>query len=281
MIATFNRKDEVLRTVGRVIALPEHPAIVVVDNGSMDGTAAALARYGRVEVVALNANVGAVARNIGVRTARTPYVAFCDDDTWWAPGALAQAADLLDAHPKLAVVNARVLVGPEEREDPTCVEMADSPLPADPTLPGAPVLGFLAGASMVRRAAFLEAGGFEPRFFLGGEEMLLAVDLAARGWSLCYVPALVVHHHPSPRRDARARRRLLLRNTLWFLWLRRPIPVAWRHTRRLLGLAWADKGSFLAFAQALAGCGWVWKHRRLPPMDVEARLARLRIGIRP
>src|SRR5262245_34272344 len=62
-------------------------------------------------------NLGAAGRNAGVRAARTPYVALCDDDAWWAPGALARAAHLLDVHPTLAVVCARVLVGPDAHEN--------------------------------------------------------------------------------------------------------------------------------------------------------------------
>src|SRR5271165_5075939 len=89
------------------------------------------------------------------------------------------------------------------------------PLLDEPDLPGYPLLGFLAGASVIRRSAFLEVGGFESRFFIGGEEELLALDLATRGWSLRYVPELVVHHHPSPNRDAASRRWHLLRNALW------------------------------------------------------------------
>ena len=95
----------------------------------------------------------------------------------------------------------------------------DSPLPRQPGMPGSSLLGFLAGASVVRRDVFLEAGGFEPRFFIGGEEELLAADLAARGHWLCYVPELVVHHHPSPVRDGQGRRLTTARNALWFTWL--------------------------------------------------------------
>src|SRR5207302_11043179 len=65
----------------------------------------------------------------------------CDDDTWWEPGSLRRAADLFDAHPRLALAVARVLVGPEEREDPVCRELEQSPIPAEPGLPGRPVLG--------------------------------------------------------------------------------------------------------------------------------------------
>jgi hypothetical protein len=115
----------------------------------------------------------------------TPYVALCDDDTWWDPGDLGRAADLLRTHPRLAIITARVLIGPEERPDPACRIMEQSPLPREPGMPGPVLLGFLAGASVVRHSAFLKAGGFAPHLSIGGEEELLATDLAAAGWWLC------------------------------------------------------------------------------------------------
>lgn len=89
-------------------------------------------------------------------------------------------------------------------------------------LPGTAILGFLAGASVVRRAAFLEAGGFDPRYFIGGEEELLALDLSARGWRMVYVPDIVVEHAPSQVRDRGARSRLVARNALYTALLRLP-----------------------------------------------------------
>ncbi len=65
--------------------------------------------------------------------------------------------------------------------------MEHSPLPVEPDLPGPPVLGFLACAAIVRRKAYLEVGGFDPRMMIGGEEELLAADLASAGWGLAYV----------------------------------------------------------------------------------------------
>jgi GT2 family glycosyltransferase len=207
VVITYNRRDEVLRSLAHLTALPEQPRIALVDNGSADGTAAAVTqRYPQVEVLDAGGNLGASGRTLGVRHVEAPYVALCDDDTWWEPGSLRRAADLFDRHPRLATLTACVLVGPENRKDPACTEMEQSPLPRELEMPGAPLLGFLAGASVVRRTAFLEAGGFEPRFFIGGEEELLAVDLASRGWWLCYVPELVVHHYPSQQRDVAARR---------------------------------------------------------------------------
>jgi GT2 family glycosyltransferase len=276
VVLTHARAGEVSDTVERLLGLPERPAMIVVDNGSKDGTSDILTqRFPSVRVIALGSNIGAAARNVGIRAASTPYVALCDDDTWWAAGSLRRAADVLDGHSHVAVVTARVLVGPEEREDPTCRRMENSPLDAEVNMPGTPILGFLAGASMIRRTAFLSVGGFEPRFFLGGEEALVAVDLAAAGWQMVYVPEVIVHHYPSNNRDARARRRLLLRNALWFTWLRRPLSSAVRQTVRLLRPALRDPYEVWGFFQAVAGLPWIIRRRQCLPAAVEAALLKL------
>jgi GT2 family glycosyltransferase len=276
VMITHDRRDEALRTLDRLTRLPERPPIIVIDNGSADGTAAAVAgRFPGLAVLDAGGNAGAAGRNLGLRRAATPYVALCDDDVWWAPGALRRAADLLDAHPRVAVLVGRVLVGPEEEEDPICRELERSPVPAGPGLPGPALLGFLAGASVVRRDALLAAGGFEPRFFIGGEEELLAVDLAAAGWRLCYVPELVVHHHPSERRDAPRRRQHVLRNALWCTWLRRPLGVAVARTLRAIVRGPWDGVTLRGLTSAAAGLPWVLRRRRVLPRDVERGLRRI------
>jgi GT2 family glycosyltransferase len=202
-------------------------------------------------------------------------VAFCDDDSWWAPGSLDLAAELLTRHRRLALVAARVLVGPEERLDPVCAAMASSPLDPAPDLPGLPVLGFVACGSVVRRSAFLRVDGFHRRFGIGGEEELLAVDLAAAGWGLAYVNELVAYHRPSPRRDPRGRRRLQIRNEVWSAWLRRPMGVAARCTLRTLVQAVMDRSARAGVIEALRGLPWVIPARRRLPREVEADLRRL------
>jgi N-acetylglucosaminyl-diphospho-decaprenol L-rhamnosyltransferase len=196
--------------------LPERPSVVVVDNGSSDGTSAALrAGFPAVTCLTLGANLGAAGRNIGASATNRPYVAFCDDDTCWQPGSLRRAADLLDAFARLAVVTGKMLVRGNGRVDPTCELMAKSPLRGRGRLPGPALVGFLAGGSVVRRSAFLSAGGFEQRLLIGWEEQLLALDLMRAGWELAYVDAVVARHYPSRQRDLSVRSRLIERNRLW------------------------------------------------------------------
>lgn len=275
VVLTHNRRDEVLRTVNRLRELPGRPPVVAVDNASSDGTAEALRAVSGIDVVALPVNLGAAGRNVGARRVSSTYVAFADDDTWWEPASLVRAADLLDAHPRIAVVSGRVLVGPDEREDPACAVMAHSPLERAPGLPGVPLLGFLAGASMVRRRPFLEHGGFHPMLFLGGEEKLLAVDLVSAGWHCLYVPEVVVHHSPSPQRATDDHRRLLVRNALWFMWLRRPARRAIPLTLRLMAAATRDPLFRRAVLDALWHGGWTLTERRVVPPAVEEALRRL------
>lgn len=277
VVATRDRREELLRTLRRLEALRPAPPVVVVDNASTDGTAEAVrSEFPRALLLREPRNTGCAARNIGVARARTPYVAFCDDDSWWAPGALESAADALDAHPRLGLVAASVFVGEEERPDPLNRALAHSPLPDGDGLPGPRILGFLACAAVVRREAFEEAGGFSPLLFFAGEEALLAQDLAASGWELCHLEHLHVHHHPSSTRPpGRWRRTLEERNALLTVWLRRRPGLALARTARVAGRSLRDPVSRGALTGALRVLPAAMARRRPVPARVERDLSLL------
>ena len=275
---TWNRREEALLAVKRLVAMPEQPTIVVVDNGSAAGTTDALrAEFPEVDVVRSEVNLGAVGRNVGVRRLTTPYVAFCDDDAWWEPGSLSAAADVLDRYDRLAAVNSTIVSEPSGREDPIVRELRESPVEGPAWLPGPAIGSFLGSATVLRREAFEQTGGFSERLWLGGEEELLAVDLATAGWELCFCEHLVVHHQASLIREHDKRRRDGLRNTLWFLWLRRPATSALRRTWHLARTVPRDRISLLAAIDAVRGAPWVIRERRVVPARVEARLRALDI----
>jgi glycosyltransferase involved in cell wall biosynthesis len=201
-----------MRTLAIFGTLRERPPVIVVDDGSLDGTPDAVrAWHSWVRLVSLASATGPSARNVGAEVAATPLVAFADDDSWYEEGALAEAARIFATRPRLALVAARVLVGPKRRLDPNCEAMAAEPL-----------RGFLACGAIVRRDAFLAAGGFHPWMRTGGEEEYVSAQLAARGWEQEYRPEVIAHHWPPHRQDLSPRRRALARNAALTELLLRP-----------------------------------------------------------
>jgi GT2 family glycosyltransferase len=270
VVMTRNRCAELL------VSLAHHTGpVIVVDNGSDDDTVERVRALPGVDIrlVALPRNVGAPARNIGVRSATTPYVAFADDDSWWAPGSLDRAAELFAAHPRLGLIAGRITVGPTEVDDPVCAQMAACSLGCSPDLPGPDILGFLACGAVVRREAFLAVGGFDEVVRFPGEEERLALDLAAAGWGLAYRPDIVARHHPSPIRGSVVHRtRLQTRSALLTAVMRRPLAVV---AGRAGQAARQSHGSRLGLLHALSGLPRALAERRpLPPL-VEQRAALL------
>jgi N-acetylglucosaminyl-diphospho-decaprenol L-rhamnosyltransferase len=272
VMATKDRRDRALTTLDRLQRLPEQPPIIVVDNGSRDGTPGAIRRrYADVTVIEAGRNLGAAARNYGVTRAQTPYIAFSDDDSWWSSGSLEVAAGLLDAYPTLALIAARILVGRDGHVDRTCAVMARSPLRhRDERNPGTAILGFVACGAIVRRSAFLEVGGFCAKFGVGGEEHLLSVDLAAAGWDLAYSHGVVAHHEPSPHRNVRRRRRAITRNAVLSAWMRLSVPGAIRTTKRLIDVS--DLPTLAGLGEAVLALPWVLRNRRVVPARLEASI---------
>jgi GT2 family glycosyltransferase len=269
VVASRNRRGDLLAS------LPRHEApVILVDNASTDGTVDAVrAAHPDVTVLPQERNLGAEGRTVGVAQAGTPFVAFADDDSWWAPGDLARAVAIMRAHPRLAVLNARILVGPEERLDPLCAEMAASPLGTPSDLPGPALLGFIACGAMVRTEAFTAVGGFDPVVRFPGEEERLALDLAAAGWGMSYVDSITVHHHPSPARHSPTERQAAVwRSRLLTAVMRLPGTDVARAVRHALAAGAPGRAGIRGALPDLAAAV---RRRRVVPRRVLADLRRL------
>jgi GT2 family glycosyltransferase len=189
VISTWNKREAVLANVAALKAGRRRPdEIVVVDNCSTDGTAAALReRHPDVVLVEMpHDRKGACETfNIGFRTATGDAVAIMDDDVVATPGWLeALEAALESEPPTTALVSSRVI----EPGMPEAYQGAE-------VARGRYYAATFRGCGTLARACVLDAtGGYDERFFIYGNERDLAARVLAAGHRILQLPDAVIHH---------------------------------------------------------------------------------------
>jgi len=105
ILPVYNRERTVARAIDSVLAQTYRPLeLIVVDDGSTDGTRGVLEGFGpRITVIEQSHDGPYVARNVGLRHARGSLVAFVDSDDAWLPDRLACQAPLLE-RPEVGLV---------------------------------------------------------------------------------------------------------------------------------------------------------------------------------
>ncbi len=277
IIATRNRAQELNMTLETLQFLHPDTPIIVVDNASTDETCTLVKKQQiknrMISLIRLPRNLGAVARNHGVKAAKTTFVAFNDDDSYWAFGAFQKAELLFETYPTLGGIAGRILIGSEKKEDPINRLLQNSPIQYKEKLPGPPVLGFLACGCIIRVNAFLQAGGFNPILHFRGGEKLLAMDMASSGWPVCYINNIIAHHFPSRvRPDKRSALIRELRNGFLTTWLRRPAKICFRETLSLLKKGVHNQAYRQALLETFYKIPSIIYHRRLNSQKVENNL---------
>ncbi len=161
IIPTHDRADRVVRAVESVLAQSEAPCeVIVVDDGSTDGTVSLLTGFRdrvRVEVRA-HAGVSA-ARNFGAGIASGEWVAFLDSDDTWLPEKLAKQMSFHRARPEVEIsqtgeiwIRNGVRVNPCHHHSKPSGDIFEPSLERCLVSPSAVIL---------RRDLFLESGGFD------------------------------------------------------------------------------------------------------------------------
>ena len=272
VVPNWNGRDWLAGCLDSLAAQTLAPAeVVVVDNGSTDGSLDLLAeRAPAVRTIELGRNTGfAFAANRGIEAVGDELVALVNTDVVLAPDWLERMARALEAHPEAASVASKMVdlhdpsvlydTGDFLRRDGACEQRGRFERDGGRFDEAGEVFSACAGAAVYRRAAVLEAGGFDERLFAYLEDVELGLRLRLRGWTCRYEPALA--RHAGGGSSTRLRRPLLAwveRNTL--LLVARWFPLRW--------------APFVLYRQA----GWAWhalRERRL-----RAHLEGARAGLR-
>jgi GT2 family glycosyltransferase len=212
--------------------------VVVVDNGSSDGSLELLAaRRPRVRTLELGRNTGfAYAANRGFEAVGTELVALVNTDVVLEPDWLERMTRALEQQPSAGSAASKIVdlsdprflydTGDFLRRDGACEQRGRfEPDEGRYDLPGE-VFSACAGAAMYRREAVLGVGGFEERLFVYLEDVELGLRLRLRGWTCVYEPA--VARHAGGGTSSRLERPLLAwveRNTL--IMVARWFPLRW------------------------------------------------------
>ncbi|MFO0702629.1 MAG: glycosyltransferase family 2 protein [Candidatus Andersenbacteria bacterium] len=243
VIITRNRRADVLENLA-LLRDQAHPhEVVLVDNGSTDGTAAAVGKeHPRVRLVANPDNTGVTGgRNAGIAAARdADLLIFADDDAVIRDkDATATVVAKVAADPTLGIL------GFQERSyyDPQVLaqwcygrrrarDWATREFDAW-TFPGA--------GHAIRREVFDQVGTYPERYFYACEEVDLSLRALDAGWRVAYTPDVKVYHKVSPATRAKFRYYFDLRNNIW---LSMRLLPAWYGVARTGG--WTLRATYLA-----------------------------------
>ncbi len=189
VVSTWNKLDVVRANLDslRAQTLP-FASIVVVDNASTDGTAEALAReYPDVRLIVMpHSRYGACETfNIGFASATTPLLAILDDDIELPPEWLEKMTLRLLREPATTAIVSSQVVEPGMPESYS----------KSPEVNRERYMSTFRGCgSLARTAALREAGFYDERLFIYGNERDLTCRLLERGYRVLQYPEAITYH---------------------------------------------------------------------------------------
>jgi len=229
VVVTWNRRD-LLQSCLQSLSLQQlnNPfEVIVVDNGSVDGSVEMLVRdfssnsKFALHLIRNSTNYGfCAANNQGFALATGEFIALLNNDAEAEPGWLAALLAALENHPDAGMAASKILV----YEDPRRIDKAAHLIYPDGQNRGRGTGEFDTGqydqmeealwpdgcAAMYRRAMLDQIGGFDEDFFAYGDDAELGLRGRIAGWKCWYVPTAVVRHHRGSTLGVRSPQRLEL-----------------------------------------------------------------------
>jgi glycosyltransferase involved in cell wall biosynthesis len=218
LVPTRNRAELLPRLLGTLdVAQAEAQLdleIVIIDNGSTDGTAAVLDRWaalqpGRVRLFVEQPG-RARALNRALPVARAPLLAFTDDDVEVTPNWIRSLVAFFAAHPEYDAAMGRVRVPPDVADPAVLERVAQYPgtLPLFDAGDAVRDVPYMWGCNMaVRRQVIAAVGPYDERLGVGASGLYEDAEFSERirraGMRIGYMPDVVVYHSVDPTRLTR------------------------------------------------------------------------------
>lgn len=230
--------------------------VILVDNGSHDGSLAYVPEDPRFQILDLGSNTGfAFANNRAIEIARSQWIALLNSDAFPAPDWLERLLHKANTCPEFSFFGSHqyMFEPPEHLKgkgnilDGTGDMLArngrawrrDHMIPADLSVCRSDeVFGACAAAALYDREAFNEVGGFEESYFCYFEDVDLSFKLRLAGYRCLHVADAVVHHVGSATTGATSDFQIYhgYRNLIWAFWKNMPIDLLVKNLPGLLFL---------------------------------------------
>ena len=176
----------------------ERLQLILVDNGSRDGSAQMDAGFPLVQFIRLPKDFGLTkALNLGWRAADAEYVFFLHDDTEVEPPVVMRLADTLDAHPEAAAV-CPLLVDAEGDPAPQLGSLPPGAewRPAQPVGEDSQAVEYPRGAALMIRVHHIRAmRQIDERYGQFGSDADIAAQVRRAAKKILLVPSARVRHH--------------------------------------------------------------------------------------
>ncbi len=185
IIPVFNCERYLGEAIESVLAQSRRPdQVIVVDDGSTDGSAAVAQSFGSSIQYRFQSNQGTgAARNTGLKLAEGEFIAFLDADDLWVEHRLRRQLDAFEANPDLDIVSGYV----EQFHSPEL----DEDFKRRISCPSQPIPGYVVVAMLIKRKVFDRVGPFETTWQVGAE-MSWHLRLQEVGMRMSMLPDVVL-----------------------------------------------------------------------------------------
>ena len=237
VIPNYNGRNYLQDCLTSLLEGSEVPAIIVVDNGSADESAAMVKeRFPMVKLIALPENRGfSAAVNIGIREAGTEYVFLLNNDTVVLKDTIEELEAAMERHPKAFSVAAKML----QMKNPELIDSAGDFYCAsgwafargkdrknEAFSKETSVFSACAGAALYRKAVFEKIGDFDENHFAYLEDLDVGYRARIYGYENWYAPDAVVYHVGSGTSGSRYnhfKTRYSSRNNIYLIYKNMPL----------------------------------------------------------